>query len=204
MQEQIYIQKQAVLKQRALSIDDMPLYQGERDSFAVDFFQKLYKFLNINYLRFFKMDMLSKTLFLASEALLKDSGLPSIEQRMHVALTLFNSHSSLYTDKQFQATIQSDAFFPSPSLFTYTLPNIALAEVAIRNKFMGENCTFIAPKFDAKQCVDYVNALINKKIYSHVICGWFDFIDDREEAELLLISKDKTDKIFNINNVEKK
>ena len=201
MNEQLYIQQQVLLEERTLYLNDTLLYQGAPDTSVSDFFQELYRFLNINYSRFFKMDMLSKTLFLCSEALLKDSGLSHSAGNKNVALVFCNNHSSICSDKQFQATIHSDSFFPSPSLFVYTLPNMALGEVAIRNKFMGENCTFITPQFDEKLCINYVSALFNRKIYSHILCGWFDYIDEREEAKIYLISKDKTDKIFNINNL---
>ena len=199
--EQLYIQKHVLLEQRSLHVDGALLYQGALDISVSEFFQQLYRFLEINYPRFFKMDALSKTLFLASEVLLKDSKL-GINQ--HVAMTLYNSHSSIDADKQFQATVISSAFFPSPSLFIYTLPNIALGEIAIRNKFTGENCTFIAPNFDAERCVIHVNEVINRGRHTHVICGWFDYMDGQGEANIFLVSKSKTDKIFNIKNIENK
>lgn len=201
MIEQLFIQKQVSLEHRSLYIDGTLLYKGLPERSAAEFLKDLYYFLGINYLKFFKMDMLSKTLFIASEALLKNSGLDAAEPDSNIAMVFYNSHSSFVTDKQFQNTIKSDAFFPGPSLFVYTLPNIALGEVAIRNTFMGENCTFIAPEFDGKRCVEYVNALNNRKMYRYILCGWFDYMEEREEARLYLISKEKTDKTFNINNL---
>ena len=202
MEEELYIQKHVVLERRTLLLDGVVLCKGTMGLPVSDFFQELYRFLEINYQKFFKMDMLSKMLFLATEALLKGSGLSSTEANSNVAVVLYNSHSSFYTDKQFQETIRSDAFFPSPSLFVYTLPNMALGEVAIRNKFMGENCTFITPNFDQERCVEYVSAIM-KGTYSHVICGWFDLLDDREEVELFIVSKEKSSKIFNVKNLIK-
>lgn len=201
MNETPYIQKQVLLEGRMLFVDRALLYRGAPNGSVSDFFAELYRFLEINYLKFFKMDMLSKTLFIASEALLHGSALATPEPKPHVALVLYNSHSSLDTDRRFQDTIKNDAFFPSPSLFVYTLPNVALGEVAIRNHFMGENCTFMAPNLDAKRCVEYVKLLINRGKSTHVVCGWFDFINDREEAKLYLVSNEKSDKIFNINNL---
>jgi hypothetical protein len=200
MNEPLYIQKQAILTLRSLYVDGVLLYKGEFDTLASVFFQELYRFLDICYAKFFKMDMLSKTLFLCSEALLKGTGLSSVEGNPHVAMCFFNRHSSLYTDKQYQETIQS---FPSPSLFIYTLPNIALGEVSIRNNFLGESCTFVAPEFDSTLCINYVNALMNLRKYKYVICGWFDFMDDREEAILYIVSNEKTDKLFNKKNLER-
>lgn len=200
--EQSYIQKHVLIQQRTLKVDGTLLYQGKDAISTTAFFLELYRFMGISYLKFFKMDMLSKLLFLASEALLKDSGLASAEINPHVAIVLYNSHSSIDTDKQFQATIPCEAFFPSPSLFIYTLPSIALGEVAIRNKFTGENCTFIAPDFNAERCVNYVNSIINRDEHTHVICGWFDYINEQEVANIYLVSKNQTDKIFNIKNLD--
>ena len=201
--EQLYIKRHVVLERRILYEDDELVFQRASDYPVSDFFQELYRFLGINYPRFFKMDMLSKTLFLASEALLKDSGLPTQNGNSQVALVFYNRHASLHTDLQFQATIVSNSFFPSPSLFIYTLPNMALGEVAIRHKWMGENCTFMAPFFDAGHCVDYVSGII-KGGYNYVLCGWFDFMDDKEEADIYIVSKEKTEQIFNIKNLEKR
>ena len=201
--EQPYIQKHVVIEHHSLYENGALRFTGASKSSTSEFFLELYRFLELNYLKFFKMDMLSKTLFLASEALLEGSGLSHSEANSHVAMAFYICHSSLDTDRQFQATIKSDAFFPSPSLFVYTLPNIALGEIAIRNHFMGENCTFIVPYFDIEHCISYVNALISKG-YTHVLCGWFNFVDGVEEAKIYLISKEKTDIIFNIINLEKK
>ena len=204
MKELSYIQKHVVLTQRQLTVDGALLYGTTPDRSASVFFQELYRILEISYPRFYKMDMLSKTLFLASEVLLKNSGLTSTEANPHVAIALYNSHSSIDTDKNFQATLESNTFFPSPSLFIYTLPNAALGEIAIRNKFTGENCTFVTPDFDPELCFSHVSNIINREQHTHVICGWFDFMDDCEEANIFLVSKDYTDKIFNIKNLEKK
>ncbi|MCL2502153.1 MAG: hypothetical protein FWE30_07350 [Bacteroidales bacterium] len=73
--------------------------------------------------------------------------------------------------------------------------------MAIRNGFTGENITFIAPNFDAAGCVGHVNALFREGACSHALCGWFDFTDGREEAGIFLVSKEETNKIFNINNL---
>jgi len=198
----LYIQRHVSLKQRRLSVDNDVVFAGELNMATHDFLTELYRFLKPDYLRFFKMDPLSKTLFLASEAILQGYDLLP-EERSETALVFYNNHSSLEVDKQFQATIKSNAFFPSPSLFICTLPNIALGEIAIRNRFMGENCTFIAPNFDAEQCVFHVEALFKEGSSAHVWCGWFDFADEVAEADIFWISREKTNKTFttyNLNN----
>lgn len=201
MKDSLYIQREVSLKRRQLWVDGQSLFVGRPDTPSADFFTELYRLMGINYLRFFKMDMLSKTLFLASEALWAGSGLSVAEGNEDMAMVFYNGHSSLDADIQFQATLQSGAFFPSPSLFICTLANVALGELAIRHKIMGENITFIAPNFDAAGCVDHVTALFSAGGCGRALCGWFDFADHQEEADIFLISKEKTNKIFNIHNI---
>ena len=202
MKPPLYIQRRVTLKHRTLYVDGKALFTGAPDLAASDFLLELYRFLSLSYPRFFKMDALSKTLFLTSEALLAGSGIPLAEGDSTMGMVFYNGHSSLETDQQFQATIQSDHFFPSPSLFICTLPNVALGELAIRNRFMGENVTFIAPNFDAEGCVAYVESLFWEELYSHVLCGWFDYITEEAEADIFLISKELTNKTFHIDNLK--
>ena len=200
--KELYIQREVVLRERRLCIDGREVFCGQSGSTAQAFLGEVYKFLGLNYLRFYKMDALSKTLFLASEALLQGSGLPSESDNPRVALVLQNSHSSIDTDKLFQNTIHSESYLPGPSLFVYTLPNVALGEVAIRNKFTGENATFIASSFHAESCLDYVQALFARTEMQYCLCGWFDYMDEREEARVFLVTEKKTEKLFNINTLK--
>ena len=86
-----------------------------------------------DYPKFFKMDPLSRTGFIASELLLKAS------PKEEYSVLLFNATSSLADDVAFQETIQDHTnWFPSPALFVYTLPNIVTGEIAIRNHFQTE------------------------------------------------------------------
>ena len=94
------------------------------------------------------MDSLSKMAFVASERLLEGYG-ERFVPRNDVTVLFFNSSSSLAVDIDYQKTIQSnDDYYPSPSLFVYTLPNICAGEVAIRNKFCGETSFFVVEELE--------------------------------------------------------
>ena len=95
------------------------------------------------------MDNLCKLGWLCSEILLKkDSGEPNVDQQKllqdvpaeSVCLLLCNANSSLDTDLRYFDTISQMA---SPALFVYTLPNIVIGEICIRNGFQGENMFLI-------------------------------------------------------------
>ncbi len=111
-----------------------------------EFFVSLYKFLNTDYARFYKMDNLSKLGWLASEVLLKDSFTKERYTAEETGLVLANANASLDTDIKYMETTKEIA---SPSVFVYTLPNIMTGEICIRNHFKGETAFFVSEQFDA-------------------------------------------------------
>ena len=97
---------------------------GKRVAEAVageSFLTKLYRMYNIEYPKFFKMDVLCKVGFVASEVLLGTEGGERFVPRSDRAVLLFNRHSSLHADNTFQRTIANpDEFYPSPSELAVT------------------------------------------------------------------------------------
>ena len=170
---------------------------------SLEFLDSIYDHLSLSYPKYYKMDNLSKLGFLASEILLKSLDLKN-KMPEQTGVILMNANSSLDTDlKYFQSTKE----FPSPALFVYTLPNIMIGEICIRNGFKGENAFFISPDFDASFLTQYVNNLINNNILQSCICGWADLLKDDYEAFLMLVAKeannDADSLLFDKVNVEK-
>jgi hypothetical protein len=95
-----------------------------------DFLKSAYRRLNIQYPKFFKMDSLSKLAFLSAEILLKDSDITTSYPSEMTGIILFNASSSLETDEKHQESIGDRGnYFPSPSVFVYTLANIMTGEI---------------------------------------------------------------------------
>jgi 3-oxoacyl-[acyl-carrier-protein] synthase-1 len=154
---------------------------------------ELYRSLKIDYPKFFKMDGLSKLGLLASEIILKDSE-NRFSPREDVALVCFNSASSLDIDTQYQATIQDhENYFPSPSLFVYTLPNIVNGEIAIRNRFFGETFFYICQTFDARQVVDTVKKVFFYNSITAVIVAWIENFEDKKEVFMMWVDRKNGD-----------
>ena len=96
----------------------------------------LYKQMIGNYPKFYKMDGLSRLGFVASEILLNaEKGDTDVERREEEgerlleerAIIFFNHSSSIASDRNYKESINDkDNYFPSPSIFVYTLPNICL------------------------------------------------------------------------------
>jgi hypothetical protein len=162
-----------------------------------------YRLLGLNYLKFFKMDNLSKLAILAAESILKDTGLYEITDKRDVAVVLVNASSSLVADASYQQTINDpENYFPSPSLFVYTLPNITIGEICIKHKIYGENVFLISQKFDAHLLYFYVNELFKSTDTRHCLTGWVECSETTYEALLLLVEKGKNGNKFDINTID--
>jgi hypothetical protein len=150
------------------------------------FLSALYRSLQIDYPKFFKMDELSKTGFLAAELILRNHDSESLEKRQSTAMLLCNRSSSLQTDEHYQKTI-GDEFFPSPSVFVYTLPNIVMGEIAIRHKLFGENTFFVSERFDTETIYTYIRETFSEGKINKALVGWVDFYHEKAQACLMLI-----------------
>lgn len=148
-----------------------------------------YRYLGIDYPKFFKMDTLSKMALVASEILLGDMDNRFV-LRDDVAVILFNSSSSLEIDSEYQQTITAnDNYFPSPSLFVYTLPNICAGEIAIRNKFCGESSFYVIEKFSLKPIVEIVANTFADNSLAFAVVGWVESYRGIHEVKMAIISQ---------------
>jgi hypothetical protein len=149
------------------------------------FLLSTYHYLKIDYPKFYKMDNLSKLGLLATEVLLKDEDAVKEIERNKVGLVFANANASLDADIKY---FQSAKEFASPGLFVYTLPNIVMGEICIRNHFKGENTFFVFEDFNADFIEQYVSDLFNNNIIQLCICGWVDVLDENYKAVLFLVS----------------
>lgn len=143
----------------------------------------LYKQMIGNYPKFYKMDGLSRLGFVASEILLNAEKEETDEER---AIIFFNHSSSIASDRNYKESIKDkDNYFPSPSIFVYTLPNIVTGEIAIRNHFHGETSFFILPDKDERLMEEILQASCRDDQSKSFLTGWIDYEDERHfEAEL--------------------
>jgi hypothetical protein len=165
-----------------------------------DFLLSVYQYFAFSYPKFYKMDNLSKLGWLASEVLLKDARLKF--DPAQVAVVLANANSSLDNDLKYIKTIAEGA---SPSVFVYTLPNIVIGEICIRNNFKGEHAFFIQDKFDENFIFQQVNYLLDQQLASACICGWVDVLGDNYKASLFLVEDKQADNavVFSTENMAK-
>lgn len=160
----------------------------------------IYKHYDIKYPKYFKMDNLCKIAFLGSEILLKDNEHIKEYEPSRVGVIMQNTNSTIDTDTKYVDTIKDKSnYFPSPAVFVYTLPNVMIGEICIRNKFQGENTCFISQDFDPEFITIYVNELFNTGKIDACITGYADYIEDKYKAIMFLVEKIKENRKDNIS-----
>ena len=143
-----------------------------------------------NYPKFYKMDRLCQLGFIASELLLQQES-PRKEQCADRAVVLFNHSSSVWVDREYERSIEvGEEYFPSPSLFVYTLPNIVCGEIALRNGYHSETSFYILNTKDEEMMNNVLASTFNDQSLQSIIAGWLDYKDEGNfEADFKLIRK---------------
>ena len=161
----------------------------------------LYKQMIGNYPKFYKMDGLSRLGFVASEILLNAEKGETDKER---AIIFFNHSSSIASDRNYKESINDkNNYFPSPSIFVYTLPNIVTGEIAIRNHFHGETSFFILPDKDKKMMEEILQASCRDVQSKSFLTGWIDYEDERHFEADLKIKKMRNEKLQMRNKILK-
>ena len=168
-------------------VNNRLVYYQENILMFADFIKFVYKQEAINYPKFYKMDSLSKLGFLAAELVFKASAIEGYRPET-IGIVVSNSSASLDTDMAHCGTIDDrSSYFPSPSIFVYTLPNIVIGEICIKNKIKGENAFFITEKFDGKLMAGYISELFINKRVEACLCGWTELRGNTYNAMMALV-----------------
>lgn len=153
----------------------------------------LYKQHIASYPKYYKMDPLARLGFVASELLLQAEGKERREEDATRAVVLCNSSSSIMADRAYETTIgEGGNYYPSPSAFIYTLPNIVTGEIALRNGYRGETGFCIMPGKDEALIDRIIGATLLDRRLDSLIAGWIDCTDDTHyEASIYIIESNK-------------
>lgn len=139
----------------------------DKETIDNNFLTTVYRNQNFNYPKFFKMDSASKAGFLCAELLEKDFPI----DRKNFGVIMMNNFSSSETDKNFEKTIcDIENYYPSPSIFVYTLPNIMTGELCIRHGLKGESSFYVFEKFPSEDFVNIVSESL--EFQDCVLSGW--------------------------------
>ncbi len=171
---------------KEVTVDGKKLQLPEDDTDLLAF---LYRQYVDNYPKFHKMDRLCRLGFVASELLL-DTEKRTAEESEDRAVVLFNRSSSVYADRKYlQSITNPDDYYPSPSAFVYTLPNIVTGEIAIRNHYHGQTSFYILPERDDKLMRNLQKAAACDPSTRSLISGWIDYENDKQfVADIYLLT----------------
>lgn len=175
------------LKDNIIYINDI---KHETEEISGNILDNFYRKEKISYSKFFKMDNLSKAGFLVSELMLREAGFDTDTPKKDVAIILCNRSSSSDDDLLYLQSIKDkDNYFPSPSVFVYTLPNIVAGEMAIRNKIFGETSFYVSENYSREMMLRQVKNVLSTKSVNYVLFGWVEALKGNYEVELTLIKK---------------
>ncbi|MBE9492415.1 MAG: 3-oxoacyl-ACP synthase [Bacteroidetes bacterium] len=208
----LFITKYCSIKNNQVSIDGNIDFTFKDSLEFGKFIRAAYRYYKIRYPKFFKMDNLCKLGFLTAEILLKDQKILQSYTSDEISIILTNSSSSLETDeKHFETIKDRDHYYPSPSIFVYTLPNIMSGEISIRHKIKGENAVFICEKYDPDFIYNQAKLTLGKERVKSCITGRVEYYDNNYESLLFLVEKENNIKdknvksefiIFNVANLD--
>lgn len=175
------------ITQNEVIIDDERLDLKSRGK---DMLTEVYKTKIGNYPKFYKMDMLSRLAFVASELLIGCDE-ENDDHSNDRAVVLFNHSSSIIADRQYVKSIEIDDFFPSPAAFVYTLPNITTGEIALRNGYHGETSFYILVERNEKLMQRVIKSTFIDRDIKSVIGGWIDCpSEDKFECDIRIYVKE--------------
>jgi len=164
--------KNCKIKNNEVIVDGKTVLKTENETGTSKQFKEIYSFLGLKYPKFYKMDMLSKLAFLASELIIGDDKVKIHED--DTAILLGNRNSTENVDRKYNETIQEGSYFPNPAFFVYTLPNVMIGEISIRNDIKGETL-FVA-------CNGYNEELFaeiaDQMDFKNILFGYVDYKDE--------------------------
>jgi hypothetical protein len=189
MKENYIITDYCIIRNNRILLNGEVLYSGDHGT-PDEMLVAAYRYFTISYPKFFKMDNLCKLGFLASELLLNGKNIPEKYRGEEVGILLSNAGSSIDTDRNHQKSISKrEEYFPSPSVFVYTLANIVIGEICIRHKLFGESFFLIEKKFNALRLFEQVKQWLDEDIVRCCITGWVELDDNHYESVVYFIQK---------------
>lgn len=165
-----------------------------------DILKEIYQHLAIDYPKFYKMDNLSKLGVLGVE-LLKNSAAFLLDLKEdELGIVLQTEKGCLESDMNHQARVDEKS--PSPAIFVYTLSNIVIGEISIRNKWFGESIMFINTEDDLAGVIRHSTSLIDINKAQACLIGTVDSFEGQHNLNLAIVDKNGVGPDFNLENLK--
>ncbi len=183
--EQLYINHKLSFRPQSVELDGRELFHMNDDEAFSEFCKRIYKSFPQSYPKYFKMDTISRLAFLSSSLVLSEVDLDNYNKD-NIAVLMANTSATIDTDNKFQESLSE---IPSPSVFVYTLPNIMVGEICIRNGFKGENLFLINEDYDLEFLINNTRLLFQNSKTELCLTGWADYYSPEDFLiELMVIS----------------
>lgn len=170
----------SVIKSGKIQSSQYPEFNYEGISSDENLLQRLYQKMKVEYPKYYKMNQLCQSGLLSAILSLPGNYAADYDPDK-LGLMIQNNSSSLVSDfpysKEYYCTAEK-VYQPKPSLFTYTLPNILIGEICIKQKLLGENFFFISDKFDLEPMLDQVRFLFETGVLEGCLIGWAEVNPD--------------------------
>lgn len=164
-----------------------------------NFLKEIYKTMELDYSKFYKMDNLSKLGLLGVELLLqKRPELKSLKND-EVGVVLQGRMGCMDSDVLHQSEVNRKS--PSPAVFVYTLPNIVIGEISIRNKWYGESIFFIGKNNEFSSLVSYTKSLILSGKSKCCIVGFVDSFEGNHQLSLGVVELENDKQEFSAESL---
>jgi hypothetical protein len=157
---------------------DQLVFESPASTTPQAFLLDAYNWLDTGYAKFYKMSDLCKLAFIAAEVVMRSlAGKQTSGSRTGIVLN--NCSSSLSADSQYirQTFPPTGTYDHNPALFVYTLPNIAIGEIAIRHGITGENVFFVGESHSPELLKTYVDCLFEQNLADSILHG---FVEDQK------------------------
>lgn len=202
--KKFYISNYSQIKDYRVITNGQEVFSAENNLTFAEFIKSVYIHFDVKYPKFYKMDNICKLAIATSEALLNNTNFITRYKSTDIAVILSNSDATTDTDTNYNKTISDKSnYFPSPTLFVYTLPNIMIGEVCIKNKIKGESAFFVSEKYNPLTLYSHITHLLTENKAESCIAGWVDFTDNKYESILFLVEKNVGNMEFCIENLNK-
>ena len=160
----------------------------------------LYQELAIDYPKFYKMDNISKLGLIGVELIKGDCDLSEFKED-EIGIAFQTKNGCLESDNNHQHRVDEKS--PSPAIFVYTLSNIVIGEISIRNKWFGESALFIEDKSNLNTVYQFAKLQLTMNKSEACIIGFLDSFKGEHELGFALIRKNGSGIEFNEENLEK-
>lgn len=126
--------------------------------------------------RYGRFDLYTKVTFATAVVTLHSAGILADGIRKNIGIVIGSSSSVHDNDvAYYETTLENNGAFTGPNLFSYTLPIVALGEIAVFYKFIGPTLC-VGNDFDnpGKTAFECAESLLNAGQCDAVLTGWVE------------------------------